>query len=490
YEIDSKYIQFLREADRRVSVKKHRPFVGILVNVEEIYYCVPLTSQVIPSSGKLRNELVTTIIEDRWGRQVAAVLYNNMIPVSLEVVKDLKPIRNEGIDYIRDEIRFLNRHKQEVVDKASFVLENASKYPFMRKICVNYKRLNDRLALYKELRIKEKGYRKMEKKTLNMKEKLVNEYIKCLEEGNIPWYRGWEITEPIHNMASGWVYKGFNALVLRFESAEKGYKDPRWMTFAQAKKLGYSVKKGAKGVRLDTWCVLDKDPGNGKKAEIISLDEYNKRQKEHGFDRDRYILKNGRPNYVFNAEQINGVPEYEKKLIPIKGNEIIENIPKAMGVELTYGGDKAYYNPVRDVVRLPNKEQFTDEYVYSSTLLHELCHATGHKSRLDRDMTGQFGSENYAKEELRAEIGSSFLMAALQIEPKPEHIQRHKAYIQSWIEVLKKDPGELDKAVKGAERIEKFVRTVGGIDKALEKAQNQEITPEKKLLAKNKERDL
>ncbi len=497
YKVDADYIKHLRSVDQRVSVKSERPFIGILISNQNQYFCIPLTSKVIPASGKRRSSKLTTIIKNGKGKEIGAVLYNDMIPVFPEVIQKIKYKNNFECDRLKDELIFLNKKctLSEIIRKAGKVLNTYDKSPFWKKICVNIGELEKVAREYQKIYSLEKEGMNMDKKPQNkeaqltMKEKLVNEYIKCLEEGNIPWYRGWEITEPIHNMASGWVYKGFNALVLRFESAEKGYKDPRWMTFAQAKKLGYSVKKGAKGVRLDTWCVLDKDPGNGKKAEIISLDEYNKRQKEHGFDRERYMLKNGRPNYVFNAEQINGVPVYEKKLVPIKGNEIIENIPKAMGVELKFGGDRAYYNPLHDVVRIPNKEQFKDEYVYSSTLLHELCHATGHKSRLDRDLTGIFGSENYAKEELRAEIGSSFLMAALQIEPKPEHIQRHKAYIQSWIEVLKKDSGELDKAVKGAEKIEKFVRTVGGIDKALEKAKNQEIVSEKKPLAKSNERE-
>ncbi|WP_290154472.1 zincin-like metallopeptidase domain-containing protein [Dubosiella newyorkensis] len=485
YEIDYEYISFLQKADKRVSIKKHRPFVGVLVNMEGVHYCIPLTSQVVPKSGRLRNELITTIIEDKSGHQIAAVLYNNMIPVSLDRVRKWKPKNRMEQDYLRNEIRFLTRNKQEVLDKASFVLENSSRYPFMRKICVNYKRLKERLFLFNEIQ-KEKGKNEMEKKKApkSVKERLVEAYIKCLEKGTIPWYRGWSVTAPIHNMSSGRAYTGYNRLILQLESAEAGYKDPRWLTFNQMKQMGFSMDKGNKGVRLERKYLFDK-----KAKEPISLDEYNIRKNSPDFDSAQYQWRS-RPFYVFNAEQINGVPPLDKKLIPIKGNEVIEQIPEKMGVTLTYGGDKAYYNPIRDSVRLPEKGQFKDEYVYASTLLHELCHATGHKSRLNRDMTGTFGSEEYAKEELRAEIGSSFLMAALQIEPSQQHMDRHKAYVQDWVAVLKKDPEELDKAIKGAEKIEEYVRKVGGIDKALEQAKKQEITQEKKLPMKEKDKGI
>ncbi len=158
-------------------------------------------------------------------------------------------------------------------------------------------------------------------------------------------------------------------------------------------------------------------------------------------------------------------------------------------------GDQPCYHPLLDKVIIPPKECFISEEELNATELHELCHATGHPTRLNRDLGGRFGSERYAREELRAEIASSFLMQSLQLRmPEahidnhkayiqswievslqlrmPEaHIDNHKAYIQSWIEVLNKEPQELFKAIYEAEAIEKYALDKGNIN--LEKLMEQ-----------------
>jgi antirestriction protein ArdC len=139
---------------------------------------------------------------------------------------------------------------------------------------------------------------------------------------------------------------------------------------------------------------------------------------------------------VFNAKQIENIPAYVKVQNPIKLNDIEEKfLPKLiknMEVEVVHNnGGKAYYAPLQDKVCLPFKENFEDGYSYSATLLHELGHATGNKKRLDRDLTGRFGSESYAKEELRAEIAASFVAGELNLDPnKAVDDENHKAYIQ------------------------------------------------------------
>ena len=161
---------------------------------------------------------------------------------------------------------------------------------------------------------------------------------------------------------------------------------------------------------------------------------------------------------VFNGDQLEGMPPREtnfKKLEEWERHEIAERILKASGVEIIHKpSERAYYSPSNDHIVLPERSQFKSSDMYYATALHELGHATGHESRLNRDLTGNFGSESYAKEELRAEIASMLIGQELQIGHDPS---QHIAYLQSWIKVIKNDPKELFKAVKDADIIQNYV---------------------------------
>lgn len=302
---------------------------------------------------------------------------------------------------------------------------------------------------------------------------LIDEYLKALTEGKIPWAQGWESMGPrsFHNGASGRPYHGINQLILYLVSEQKGYEDPRWYTYKQAKDLGYQVRKGEKSAPI-TFASLFYE----KKA--ISFEDYNKLSKEE----QKKVFWKTRAYSVFNAQQIDGVPE--RAPVPthdIHGSELVEKIQKGLEVQIEFRGDQPCYNPLADKVIVPKKEHFISEEEYNATVLHELCHSTGHPSRMNRDLSGSFGSENYAKEELRAEIGSSFLMQSLQLPMPQSHIDNHKAYIQSWIKVLENEPGELFKAIHDAEKIESYALDKGGIDKeALKEAvrEDKEVSKE------------
>ncbi len=286
---------------------------------------------------------------------------------------------------------------------------------------------------------------------------LVDQYISALTEGKIPWAKGWVSNyHPMQNGSTNKAYKGMNQLILSISADVNGFSDYRWYTFNQAKTHGYKVKKGSHGTPLSYPTVyLD--------GKAISIEDFKLLPAD---EKDRCIW--GRKGFtVFNAEQIEGVPELkiEAAVRRIDGSELVEQIRNGLGTNLRFYGDSAYYSPLTDQVTMPNKEQFLSNEEYDSTLLHELCHSTGHPGRMDRDLTGRFGSESYAKEELRAEIASSFLMQSLQLPMPQSHIDNHKAYIQSWIEVLKKDPKELFAAIKDAELIEKYALEKGGINR-------------------------
>ncbi len=286
---------------------------------------------------------------------------------------------------------------------------------------------------------------------------LIDQYVSALSEGQIPWARGWESTyHPMENGSTGNRYRGMNQMILAVSAETNKFKDYRWYTFNQARELGYKVKKGSHGTPLSHPTIyLDE--------KAITIEEYRGLSSEEA---KRCIW--GKYNFtVFNAEQIEGVPELHIESQPrtINGSELVEQIRTGLGTKLQFGGDEAYYMPLTDTVQLPNKEKFFSEEEYDSTLLHELCHSTGHPDRLNRDVSGWFGSPKYAKEELRAEIASSFLMQSLQLPLPQKHIENHKAYIQSWISVLKNEPNELFLAIHEAEGIEQYALEKGGISK-------------------------
>uniref|UniRef100_UPI0035CD0389 ArdC family protein n=1 Tax=Rugamonas fusca TaxID=2758568 RepID=UPI0035CD0389 len=165
---------------------------------------------------------------------------------------------------------------------------------------------------------------------------------------------------------------------------------------------------------------------------------------------------------VFNAEQIEGLPPIERREQTWNPIERAEQILLTSGATVHHGEyDRAFYRPSTDSIHLPDKEQFPTADNYYATALHELGHWTGHESRLSRDLVHPFGSEGYAKEELRAEIASMILGDAIGIG---HDTKQHAAYVNSWIKVLQDDPLEIFRAAADAEKIQDFVL---GLDEKL-----------------------
>lgn len=139
-------------------------------------------------------------------------------------------------------------------------------------------------------------------------------------------------------------------------------------------------------------------------------------------------------------------------------DELIDKIQKGMDLQiLNDGGDRAYYSPKTDSVHLPEKDTFYNSYAYNATALHELSHATGAEKRLNRDIRNVFGTEKYAYEELVAEISACFMSEHIQIEQTEEHVNNHKAYIQSWTKALSEKPEMLMKAIRDAEKAANYL---------------------------------
>lgn len=301
--------------------------------------------------------------------------------------------------------------------------------------------------------------KKRQDKTLSYIAKVSEEIIEALENGTAPWIKPWSGSairdNAPFNPITGKQYEGINFINLSIRGMAMG-NDPRWMTFKQAQSLDAQVKKGEKGTAIQYWkftTQVDKVDENGNKI----LDKNHKPIKE------TIHLTNPQVFYatVFNASQIDGLKPLKEDLDikevitefkPIEAAEKILTNSKADIIHLA--GNRAFYSPLKDRIQLPLKEQFSSEMDYYSTALHELGHWTGHESRLNRDMSDPFGSIGYAKEELRAEIGSYMLSSKIGIDFDPS---QHHAYIDNWVSLLEDKPSEIFKACSDASKIVNFV---------------------------------
>ena len=281
-------------------------------------------------------------------------------------------------------------------------------------------------------------------------EEFAAKIIEHLKAGTAPWQRPWHPGKTLaapHNPASGTVYRGMN----RVHLALSGYEDPRWMTLRQANEQGLSILPGSKATPV-VYFQFNKEQDKLDKDGNPVLGEDGKPQKTT-VELDRPIIRYA---HVFNAEQIDGMPPLEltDKAFEWNPSEKAESILSASGAAIKHDqSNRAFYRYATDDIHLPPKENFDAPDKYYATALHELGHWTRHESRLNRE-NGPFGSEMYAREELRAEIASWMLGQDIGIGHDPA---QHAAYVQSWIKVLKEDPFEIMRACRDAEQIKEYV---------------------------------
>jgi antirestriction protein ArdC len=232
-------------------------------------------------------------------------------------------------------------------------------------------------------------------------------------------------------------YSGVNILILWGAAIEHGYPSQSWLTFKQARDAGGCVGKGEKGT---TVVYADRFTPEAEKEKARATGE------------DAKSVAFLKRFTVFNVAQCEGLrPGLAAEPAPLPERQIVpvaEAVIAASGVDFRIGGDKAFYMPSLDIVQVPPQPAFYEQINYYRTCLHELTHATGHPSRLNRDLKNGFGSKDYAREELIAEMGSAFLCAALGITPTV----RHADYIGSWLEVLRKDNRAIFRAAGAASK--------------------------------------
>ena len=281
-------------------------------------------------------------------------------------------------------------------------------------------------------------------------EMVAEKLIQQLKEGTAPWQKPWVPGESgaflPYNPVTGNRYKGINSIYLLSQDRD----DQRWMTYKQAAGLGGQVRKGEKGTGIQYWKFTEehiKKDDNGKPV----LDSEGNPVKE--------VVRLERPRgffaIVFNGEQIDGLPPIQKQEHTWDPIERAEGILSGSGADIHHnGGSRAFYRPLTDSIHLPDKGQFPSAENYYATALHELGHWSGHEDRLNRDLVHPFGSEGYAKEELRAEIASMILGDELGIGHDPS---QHAAYVGSWIKALNDDSMEIFRAAADAEKIQNYV---------------------------------
>lgn len=293
-------------------------------------------------------------------------------------------------------------------------------------------------------------------------------FAKVLEEKGLTWRKEWSGKGggAPHNGVTKACYRGCNAFWLSLIAMAKGYTDPRWVTMHQImdeeKKYHpnerWHLKKGSKATYVEYWY-----PYDVKNKKAMTWDEYhndlaNGRSEKEFTLSTRYIG-------VFNAHEVEGMPELQvNQNTSITADELINKLSEGMSVEiLTDGGDQAYYSPAHDKIHLPLPESFESEYAFNATALHELSHSTGHPTRLNRPQSAFFGTDQYAYEELVAEMCSCFMGSELKMEATPEHIDNHKAYVQSWIGAIREKPETLMKAIKDAQAAANYMDYKAGL---------------------------
>lgn len=281
-------------------------------------------------------------------------------------------------------------------------------------------------------------------------EVVAQQLIRQIEAGTAPWQKPWSAEGALGglptNPVSGKRYRGINAIHLMAQ----GRSDPRWLTYKQAVSLDAQVKKGERGTAIQYWKFEDTRVKTDAMGQPV-LGPDGKPEQE------RYRLQNPRVFYatVFNAEQIDGLAPWTTPEVQWDPVERAEFILAQSGASLLHSpGDRAFYSLARDEIHLPLRSQFPSPGAYYATALHELGHWSGHETRLKRDLSHPFGSEGYAREELRAEIASMILGAELGLGHDPS---RHASYVASWVSVLQKDPLEIFRAAADAEKIHGFV---------------------------------
>jgi len=273
-----------------------------------------------------------------------------------------------------------------------------------------------------------------------MFEYLNAQLIEAIEQADpTSWKMPWRVTSMPNNPTTKKPYSGSNFMTLAIIGSARGYESKQWAGYGQWESAGGQVRKGAKGVPIFVpipFKSKDKkgtlDPATGKVAERSGM--------------------SWRVIRVFNRDEVDGLPEDYGVVEALPEATRIDNLEKTLAEiapVLNHEGSRAYYSPSKDIIVVPAFSDFKNARGYYGTVAHELMHWTGGEKRLKRANMNQFGSPEYAYEELIAEIASSMFLAAHGLEPDIQ--DNHAPYLANWLRVLRDDPTALPRAMKQAQ---------------------------------------
>lgn len=279
---------------------------------------------------------------------------------------------------------------------------------------------------------------------------VVEKVIADMKRDGLRWSEPYLPTMTPHNPVTGTVYQGGNRLHLAFTGMMRGFEDNRWCTFKQIQDAGWHLRKGSKSALIERW-----------KAFVIKSENEETGEEEVT---GRYMRLVGCWN-VFNASEIEGIPaEPVPQHVSDRTASIATDLIASSRCPVTESPgylNMAAYAPLLDRILIAPRETFRSDESFTRTLLHEMTHSTGHPSALNRGCNTDFGSPEYAKEELVAELGSLFLSADLGIQSadmEGEFYESHVAYLKSWISALENDPDYLFKAASQADKASAYLK--------------------------------
>ena len=272
---------------------------------------------------------------------------------------------------------------------------------------------------------------------------ITDRILDLLEQGSVPWQQPWQASASPTNLYTKKPYRGINVMLLMMA----GRPSPYWLTSCQARKLTGRIRESEPDTEILFWGMVRSQAESSAAIDASPLKKF-------------YT--------VYNFMQCEGISEPRENISRIfNPNEECERIVSQMPnrPKISHGGGAAYYACRNDEIWMPSKRSFLMEQEYYCTLFHELCHATGHPSRLNRksirDAT-YFGSESYSKEDLIAEIGASFLCGISGIVNTTIH--NSAAYIQNWLRKLSDDKRLIIMAAQQAQKAVDYIGSPGLID--------------------------
>lgn len=287
---------------------------------------------------------------------------------------------------------------------------------------------------------------------IDARQSVVETIIEDMQRYQFNWTEQWRDALSPRNALTGRLYRGGNLLHLAAAARRNGYKDPRWVSFKQAKDNGWKIKKGSKGARIEYWKLT---------GGLIETETEDGETQINAFRRRPVCVGTWT---VFNGSCIEGIPELDvndpSKITDGHLFDLSDEIMASSRCPISEDSNTAYYSPTTDSIHLPDRYCFDSAQAFLRTTLHEMAHSSGHPSALDRDLSGHFGSDSYAFEELIAELSSGFTVSSLGLpfgDVDRSHYEAHVAYLESWIHSMKEDSSVLFKAASKASAASDYI---------------------------------